>query len=95
MMDQIQRIRHMEELLDRSAEAVSRLEAALDLYASVQGALRELSDYYGSPLWQKDFEADEAGALPADLKRGVLGEDAVYDLLTERDELLSRMAAYR
>lgn len=94
-MEQMERIRHMEELLDRSAEAVSNLEAALDGYASVQAELRELTDYYESPLWRKDFEDDENGKLPQDLKRGVLSEDAVYDLLSENDELLSRLAAYR
>ena len=31
----------------------------------------------------KDYEADEAGKLPADLKRGVLSEDALFDLLEE------------
>ena len=94
-MEQIQRIRHMEELLDRTAQAVSDLEAALDGYASVQHELRELTDYYEGPQWRRDFEADEQGKLPADLKRGVLSEDAVYDLLTDNDELLSRLAAYR
>ena len=46
-----------------------------------------LSEYYASPLWREDFEADEAGLLPKDLKRGVLSEDAVYDLLSDYDAL--------
>ena len=29
--------------------------------------------------------------MPADLKRGVLSEDAVYDLLTDNRELLARL----
>ena len=33
-------------------------------------------------------EDDEAGLLPSYLKRGVLTEDAIYDLLTDNDELL-------
>lgn len=94
-MEQVERIRHMEELLDKSTQAVSNLEAALDLYSSVQNGLQELDAYYQSPLWRKDFDDDCAGKLPADLKRGVLSEDAVYDLLTDNRELLSRLAAYR
>lgn len=43
--------------------------------------LRVLSDYYGSAAWKRDFAADEAGRLPAGLKRGVLSEDGVYHLL--------------
>ena len=39
----------------------------------------------------QDYEDDEAGKLPKDLKRGVLSEDAVYDLITENRELLVRM----
>ena len=38
-----------------------------------------------------DYEADEAGKLPAELKRGVLSEDTVYDLITEYRDLGGRM----
>ena len=40
-----------------------------------------LEEYYTSGEWRKDYEADEAGMFPAVLKRGVLSEDGVYDLL--------------
>lgn len=30
-----------------------------------------------------DFDSDEAGLLPPDLKRGVLSEDGIYKLLEE------------
>lgn len=62
---------------------MKQLTAALDLYAEVQEDIRQLSDYYGSKDWKSDFTADEAGRLPADLKRGVLSEDAVWNLLTD------------
>ena len=39
--------------------------------------------YYNSPQWRKDFEADEAGKLPKGLKRSVLSEDGIYDLLSD------------
>ena len=45
---------------------------------------RLLDEYYTSGMWQEDYEADEAGAFPADLKRGVLSQDALYDFLTGR-----------
>ena len=48
--------------------------------------LKALSDYYGSPAWKRDFAADEAGHLPKDLKRGVLSEDGIYDLLEKHGE---------
>lgn len=39
----------------------------------------------------KDYEADEAGRLPGNLKRGVLSEGAIYDLITENHTLRIRM----
>lgn len=46
-------------------------------------ALSTLEAYYTSPAWRTDFEADEAGHLPPDLKRGVLSEDGIYNLLED------------
>ncbi|MCR5844475.1 MAG: DUF4298 domain-containing protein [Oscillospiraceae bacterium] len=43
--------------------------------------LRLLDAYYTSGEWREDYEADENGELPPDLKRGVLSQDALYDLL--------------
>ena len=45
--------------------------------------LSELCAYYESGQWLKDYELDEKGLLPPSLKRGVLSQDAVYDLLAE------------
>ena len=41
-----------------------------------------LSSYYET-LWKDDFEADEQGLIPKDMKRGVLSEDGLYDLLQQ------------
>ena len=49
----------------------------------LRSALFTLEAYYTSPAWRTDFEADEAGLLPPDLKRGVLSEDGIYNLLEE------------
>ena len=45
--------------------------------------LKALSEYDGSDAWKRDYAADEAGLLPKDLKRGVLSEDGIYNLLDE------------
>ena len=45
--------------------------------------VRLLDEYYTSGEWQEDYEADEGGLLPADLKRGVLSQDGLYDVLME------------
>jgi hypothetical protein len=91
-MNRIERIEQMEQYLNESVKAVRTLSDALEQYDSIQNSLKKLTDYFGSMQWIKDYEADEAGKLPPELKRGVLSEDAVYDLLTEHHELILRMS---
>ena len=90
-MTRIERITEMERCLDASRAAVDRLAEAFDAYEAVLKDFFRLNDYYGSAAWVRDYEADEAGKLPAGLKRGVLSEDAVYDLLDDNHELAVRM----
>ena len=86
-MEQIERIRQMELRMERAAKAVMELSAALDNYAAVQDDIAALEQYYGSEEWKQDYAADEAGLLPADLKRGVLSEDGIWNLLSDVREL--------
>ena len=88
---QIERIKKMESYLDEAGAAIAELAEAMDRYEKVQGKYYKLENYYGSTKWIDDFEADEASKLPADLKRGVLSEDAVYDLITDHGALMARM----
>lgn len=88
-MEQIERITKMEKHLNKSTKAVENLTKALAEYRSIQKELQELSEYYNSDTWLKDFEDDCAGKLPANLPRGVLSEDAVYNLLVENQCLLT------
>ncbi|MBQ1647122.1 MAG: DUF4298 domain-containing protein [Bacteroidales bacterium] len=91
MMEQIERITQMEQCLDATEKAIRELSEALSAFEEVQLQYRQLNDYYGSDAWMQDYEDDEAGKLPKDLKRGVLSEDAVYDLITENREIVVRM----
>ena len=68
-MDIIERITHMEALYDRARETGQIPQA--------------LIDYYESGQWLKDYEADERGDMPRDLKRGVLSQDGLWNLLHE------------
>lgn len=90
-MNRIERIKQMEQHLDRASQAVMRLSAALDDYEAVQEAIRQLSAYYDSDDWKKDFADDEQGRLPQDLKRGVLSEDGIWNLLEDHREVTRRM----
>lgn len=82
-MERIDRIVRMEALFDKSEEVVKRLEAALEDFSELQSDIEELEAYYDGPYWRADFEADEAGLLPKDLKRGVLSEDGLWNLLED------------
>lgn len=71
-LDRIERVEKYERLFD---EASARPDAE---------KLRQLDAYYTSGEWREDYEADERGELPPDLKRGVLSQDGLYDLLGRR-----------
>ena len=52
--------------------------------------IEALRDYYENGQWQNDYEADEQGLLPHDMKRGVLSQDALYDLFCEIDRITAK-----
>jgi len=69
--DRIERIERYERLFDEASSSPDREKmAALDAY-------------YSSGQWREDYEADERGELPPDLKRGVLSQDALFNLLED------------
>lgn len=68
-LDRIERIEKYERLFDKVTEHPD------------EEKLTALDAYYTSGEWLEDYTADENGELPPDLKRGVLAQDALYDLL--------------
>jgi hypothetical protein len=82
---QVERIKWMEQRFNK-AIATMKDGSAVSLKA-IKKDVAELSKYFGSELWKQDFAADEAGNLPADLKRGVLSEDGIWNLLSEYREI--------
>jgi len=94
-MTQIERIKEMERRMDKASAAVTQLSAALNQYEEAQDALNSLSEYYGSDEWKQDFADDEAGLLPKDLKRGVLSEDALWNLLEDWREVKEQIKVIR
>ena len=94
-MEQIERIRCMEHLFDFVSESIMELPTTLDKYDKIQEAIATLSDYYSSNEWKQDYADDEAGLLPKDLKRGVLSEDGIWNLLSDWRELEERLRSSR
>jgi len=93
-MTQIERIQHMEEILTEATNAASALLAALKRHQDIQPRIAELEAYYTSSQWMRDYEDDCAGKLPKDLKRGVLSEDAVFNMLLTQHELKEILRVY-
>lgn len=84
------RITHYEELFDRILRTVKLDGITPGVYENVLPDLKELEAYYTSPEWQEDYAADEAGLLPEGLKRGVLSQDGIGDLLDRFRDLKTR-----
>lgn len=93
-MTNIERITDMEQRMDRIDEALHALENALDTIIGLEEDIIKLDAYYSSNEWKSDFQADESGLLPKDLKRGVLSEDGIWDLLGRVDEVKHRMIGF-
>ena len=77
-MDQLKRIKYMEQILNEGIAAVAALDESLAAYHTLQSRLQDLGD-------------DQAGKLPADLRRDVLSEDAIWNLETSNLALISAM----
>ena len=79
----IRRIERMEQIFDTLLTALQTDPSAIFTDATLHASLLELTQYYDSGQWLRDYDLDEQGKLPAGLKRGVLAQDAVYDFLTD------------
>lgn len=87
--NRIKRIIIMEQNLDKSQKAITDLENAIKNFNAVQSDICNLAEYYHSKEWQEDYDADCRGEIPANLKRGVLSEDGIYNTLCDNDYLLN------
>ncbi len=78
----IERVQQMELYYDMVWNVLDTEPELLYQDADVQKMIKELNEYMESGLWLEDFECDERGELPKDLRCGVLSQDGLYDLLT-------------
>ena len=89
--EQLERIQRFETLLDRADKTNEILARALEAFEKAEPLCAELDEYLSGEDWKQDFEDDEAGRLPAELKRGVLSEDGIFNVLEERRQLMAEM----
>lgn len=79
----ITRIQRMEQLYDTVSAVVSEGQSLIEL----QDEINVLSAYYQNGDWLHDYELDEQHLLPPNLKRGVLSQDGLYNLLCDLQTL--------
>ena len=77
----VKRIERMEFYFDALMLASENCPDLLAEDLLVKGMLEELTAYYEGGQWMKDYTLDEQGLLPPKLKRGVLSQDGVFNLL--------------
>ena len=75
--EQMERIQKYEDLMWEAEAALKKGRNG----KRFRQVVKELEAYYASNEWKEDFAADEEGRLPKTLKRGVLSEDGLYNLL--------------
>ena len=90
MEDVVARVMQMETYMDEVCAMLQTNPKAIKETAELRKKIAALTDYMDSGQWLKDYEADERGELPTDLKRGVLSQDALYNLLAEIREIKER-----
>lgn len=85
----LKRVQEMEDRYDAVSRAIAGLDEAISEFKEFKPDLAILKEYMESGQWKADFEADEAGEIPKEVKRGVLSEDGLYDLLEGADKIMT------
>ena len=86
-----QHIYAMESILDKATQKMDALEKKIVEYEEFQSEIKKLEAYYTSQQWKDDYAMDEAGAFPQKLKRGVLSQDGIWNMLERNRELIRRI----
>ena len=86
-MDQIDRINKYKYILNNSNQIIKNLEKTINDLNNIQSDIKSLNDYYGSSEWYQDIDDDKLGLLPKDINKGILSEDAIYNLLMNNKEI--------
>lgn len=82
-MDQYEHITRMEEIKNTQERLVEELEEFLGRIEARQEDYQTLIAYYYSEQRRQDLRDDERGLIPQALRRGVLSEDELYELMGE------------
>ena len=82
----LERVCKMERYMDEVLEALQNAPEKISEDNGLREKIEVLTNYMDSGQWLADYEADERGELPKELKRGVLSQDGLYNLICEIEE---------
>ncbi|MDO4633006.1 MAG: DUF4298 domain-containing protein [Eubacteriales bacterium] len=87
----LERVSYMEALYERIRERLNKENpVSEDLAQELRAQIKELQDYYEGAEWLEDFDAEQRGEFPRNMKRGILAEDTLYDLICEMEDRLMK-----
>lgn len=91
------------EYIERSVKRIKELESVFDEVSKTlkeepiklndteyQNKIKILVDYLDSGMWLKDYELDEKGLIDQSVKRGILSEDGLYNLIFDIQESIQK-----
>lgn len=84
--EQLRRIEENEKLFDEAKKMTKAGELTDSETERLNRTMKLLESYYESIEWKNDFSDDESGLLPKRMKRGVLSEDGIYNLIEKYNE---------
>lgn len=87
LQETVIRVQKMEQKFHRAESVLEQFENGVESLNQSMPDFKELFAWYFDGCWMKDHELDEDNLLPADLNRGVLSEDAIYNLFWRLREL--------
>lgn len=87
----VKRIKEMEKIMLELERKQEKLNLALKEMEDYKKQILAFDNYYSSPLWLEDYDANEYGLLPKDLSASVLNQDIPYDILGENYYLAKRL----
>ena len=91
VMNNVDNIGNMESILDNTKDLIKDTDKVLTKLEANLSSYEKLSEYYYSDQRMKDLDDDEHGLLPADLKRGVLDEDSIWNMQEDYREVALRL----
>ena len=89
----IERIEYLEKIFDEVRSAFKNDKNFLE-NKKMEVKVSLLTQYLESGQWLRDFELDEKGKLPSDLKRGILSEDGLYNLIADIEQAKRKKSGF-